>query len=141
MRQILSSGSVKAFFLNRPELLSTLKEVARDAGAAFPSIEDILLFGSLSRGEESGRGDDDLCIIAAPLPDHPIERLKLFYGFLTERLSIALDLLVLSPKEKEAHEKYLKGALILYTKATPPRDVEPDGAPSMEHDGEREPLS
>lgn len=116
MRQILSSGSVKAFFLNRPELVEKIKSVAHEAGAAFPNIQEVLLFGSLARHEQTGLSDIDLCIIAYNLPANPIDRLKLFYGFLTQRLPVALDLLVLLPEEKESHEEYLKKAVVLYSK-------------------------
>lgn len=116
MRQTLSSGSVKAFFLNRPELIERTKSIAQEAGAAFPHIQEILLFGSLARHEETGLSDIDLCIIARNLPANPIDRLKLFYGFFTKRLPIALDLLVLLPEEKESHEEYLKKAVVLYSK-------------------------
>lgn len=114
MRQIQSSGSVKAFSLNRTELLEKIHRVVQEAGAAFPRIQEILLFGSLARHEETGLSDIDLCIIAIDLPDNPIDRLKLFYGFLTRRLPLALDLLVLSPEEKESRKEYLNSALLLY---------------------------
>ena len=116
MRQIQSSGSVKAFFLNRAELIKKTKGVAQEAGVTFPHIQEILLFGSLSRHEETGLSDIDLCIIASNLPVNPIDRLKLFYSFFAHRLPIALDLLVLFPEEKELHEEYLKRAVVLYSK-------------------------
>jgi len=116
MRQIQSSGSVKAFFLNRDELIEKTKGVAQEAGSVFPHIQEILLFGSLARHEETGLSDIDLCIIARNLPCNPIYRLKLFYSFLAQRLPIALDLLVLLPEEKESHEEFLKRAVVLYSK-------------------------
>ena len=48
MRQILSSGSVKAFSLNRTELIEKTRSVVQEAGKAFPHIQEILLFGSLA---------------------------------------------------------------------------------------------
>jgi len=116
MRQILSSGSVKAFSLNRTELIEKTRSVVQEAGKAFPHIQEILLFGSLARHEETGLSDIDLCIIARNLPANPIDRLKMFYGFLTQRLPVALDLLVLLPEEKKLHEEYLKEAVVLYSK-------------------------
>lgn len=116
MRQIQSSGSVKAFFLNRDELIEKTKGVAQEAGAVFPHIQEILLFGSLASHEQTGLSDIDLCIIARNLPSNPIDRLKLFYSFLAQRLPIALDLLVLLPEEKESHEEFLKRAVVLYSK-------------------------
>ena len=62
MRQVISSGSVKAISLNREGILRRLKAVAEEASRVFPSIVEIRLFGSLAKGEETGLSDADLLI-------------------------------------------------------------------------------
>jgi len=62
MRQIISSGSVKALSLNREGILRRLKAEGEEASRVFPSIVEVRLFDSLAKGEETGLSDADLLI-------------------------------------------------------------------------------
>ena len=63
MRQVASKGSAKAFYLEPAHVLKRLKTAARQAMVAFPQISEVLLFGSLARGTQTGLSDIDLAIL------------------------------------------------------------------------------
>jgi len=58
MRRIVSSGSVKGFWLDKPELLKVLRECVSEALSVFPEVSDIRLIGSLARGDHTGLGEN-----------------------------------------------------------------------------------
>lgn len=49
MRQIVSSVSVKAFYLNKEDIITGLREIARESLKEFPEIREIRLIGSLAK--------------------------------------------------------------------------------------------
>ncbi len=99
MRQTVSSGSVKAFFLERESLLDILKKVIEESRKIFPEIKEIRLFGTIASGKHTGLSDVDLLIISKDLPDNPLERIKRYYPFFSERIPIAVDIIVLNEME------------------------------------------
>ncbi|MBC7365131.1 MAG: nucleotidyltransferase domain-containing protein [Candidatus Aminicenantes bacterium] len=116
MRQTASSGSVKAIWLNKNLLLEKLKNTAEEARKIFPEIIEIRLIGSLARNEETGLSDVDIFIISNTVETNPLERIKPYYYFFSERLKIALDVMVARPEELsgfENFEKMLEGSIIL----------------------------
>ena len=114
MRQIISSGSVKAISLNREGILRRLKAVAEEASRVFPSIVEIRLFGSLAKGEETGLSDADLLIITASENKNPIERMKPYFSFFSDRLDIAIDMIVATKDEAESLREVFAYSKLLY---------------------------
>lgn len=113
MRQIVSSGSVKAFLINSNELINTVKQISAHAKIKFPEIKEIWLFGSLAKGEASGMSDIDILLIADINISNPIERIKPYYAFFADSLHIACDVIVICPEEKPFYTEILQGAVQL----------------------------
>ncbi len=90
-----SSGSVKIISLDRDELLSRLREIARQIRAEHPEVTEIRVFGSIARGDHVGTSDVDVLIV---LQDgecgDPIEQIRSFYPYFD--LPVGVDLLVLT---------------------------------------------
>ncbi|AEH51468.1 nucleotidyltransferase domain-containing protein [Pseudothermotoga thermarum] len=99
--------------MDREKILETLKKVSEEAYKTFPQIKKIILFGSLARGDHTGLSDVDLILVATNLPKNPIERLKLFYPFFSDRIPIALDLIVIEENEMENIKHMLGGPTII----------------------------
>lgn len=98
MRRIISSGSVKAIFLDRDALLRRLREVAVEALEAFPELQEVWLIGSLAAGTATGTSDVDLLLRVKEIRGNPLEAAKPYYFFFSRRLEIALDLLLAGPE-------------------------------------------
>lgn len=114
MRQIISSGSVKAFFLDREAILKRLKDVSGEASQIYPKIQEIRLFGSLARGKETGLSDIDIFILIDNTEDNPVERIKPYFRFFSDRIEIAIDMLVATKNEIERYQHLLHDSLLLY---------------------------
>jgi len=104
---------VKAVFLNREEALKRLREISEEALTVFPEIKEIRLFGSLSKGEETGLSDADIFIVTLSEEKNPIERMKPYFSFFSERMDIAVDMLATSEEELENFSDLLKGSILL----------------------------
>ncbi len=113
MRQLRSSGSVKAISLNRDELLQRLYQIAEEALIAFPEIMEIRLFGSLARGEETGLSDVDIFILTNSGEKNPLERLRPYFDFFSRRLGMALDMIAATPEESDELEDLIRESLLL----------------------------
>ncbi|HOT69459.1 MAG: nucleotidyltransferase domain-containing protein [Candidatus Saccharicenans sp.] len=113
MRQIASSGSAKAIWLDKNQLLEELKTAAKEAKDTFPEIKEIRLFGSLARNEETGLSDVDIFIVAETEIKNPIERIKPYFCFFSKRLKMSLDLIVARPEDLPYYEEMLKDSLPL----------------------------
>lgn len=114
MRQVRSSGSVKAISLNRDEVLRKLKNVAEEASRAFSEILEIRLFGSLARGEETGLSDADIFVLVQGGEGNPLERMKPYFNFFLERLEIGIDMIVATTGEAENFSEVLGESKLLY---------------------------
>jgi predicted nucleotidyltransferase len=106
---------VKAFFLDRSEILSALKEAAGEARKAYPEIIEIRLIGSVARGDHSGLSDIDLFILADSPERNPIERMRPYFEFFTDRLSLPVDVIVAAPGEEDQFVEILKDSHSLVT--------------------------
>jgi predicted nucleotidyltransferase len=113
MRQIASSGSAKAIWLDRNQLLRKLRTAAKEAKDTFSEIKDIRLFGSLVRNEETGLSDVDIFIVAETEIKNPVEKIKPYFYFFSKRLKMSLDLIVARPEELPHYEEMLKDSLPL----------------------------
>jgi predicted nucleotidyltransferase len=107
MRQIISSGSVKAISLNRESVLRRLKEIVEEASRAFPEIVEVRLFGSLAKGEETGLSDVDLLIVTERGKENPVERMKPYFSFFSDRMDIGVDMIVATEREAESIKETL----------------------------------
>ena len=93
MLQQRSFGSVKIISIDRDELLSRLRGIARHIHAEHPQVASIRVFGSIARGDHVVTSDVDVLILVdGDVPDDPIERARLFYPYFD--LPIGVDLLV-----------------------------------------------
>lgn len=115
MRQIISSGSVKCISIDKESLLEKLRKISIEAIKRFPEIEDIRIFGSLAKNQETGLSDIDILIISTTKEIHPIERIKPYFNFFSEHLNIALDLFVARPDELDNFKNILKESFSLLT--------------------------
>lgn len=113
MRQVASSGSVKAIWIDREEIFKQLKKTCEEALREFSEIEEIRLFGSLAKGEETGLSDIDLFIVAKNQVLNPIERIRPYFSFFSERIKMGIDIIVATPKEKDKFKDLLKESIQL----------------------------
>jgi predicted nucleotidyltransferase len=104
---------VKAVYLNKKEAMKRLREVSGEALSSFPEIREIRLFGSLAKGEETGLSDADIFILTESREKNPIERIRPYFNFFSDRLDIAVDMLAASDDEMESFEELLKGSVVL----------------------------
>ena len=113
MRRIISSGSVKAIFLDQDELLRRLREVAVEALEAFPELQEVRLIGSLAAGTATGTSDVDLLLRVKEVSGNPLEALKPYFFFFSRRLEISLDLLLIGPESPPGLEKEWMEEIVL----------------------------
>jgi predicted nucleotidyltransferase len=116
MRQITSSGSVKAIYLDREQVLKELQKIAEEAGQMFPEVREIRLFGSLAKGEHTGLSDIDLYVLTLSQEPNPVERMKPYFQFFAARVPIALDMIVATEYETESFANVLEGSIQLYVR-------------------------
>lgn len=114
MRQRISSGSVTAFFLDREKLIRRLEEVCQEAIERFPECLEFRLFGSVSKGVQTGLSDADIFVLVQQdRHENPIERARPYFNFFCEKLDIAVDVIVASTDETDNFKELLKGSLLL----------------------------
>lgn len=119
MRQVVSSGSVKAVSISREYILNELHKVSEDSIKKFPEIQEIRLFGSLAKGEETGLSDIDLFIVAVVQEPNPVERIKRYFSFFSDRLKIGLDIIVATPEEVDNFSPMLQGSFLVAARIQP----------------------
>lgn len=117
MRQIRSSGSVKAISLDRDEVLQRLREMAREALEVFPEVQEVRLMGSLADGSHTGTSDIDLLLLLDRAPERPLEQMKPYFYFFSERLNIGLDILLSGPQPAEGTVKSLRESVLLASRS------------------------
>lgn len=113
MRRIISSGSVKAIFLDRDEVLRRLREVAVEALEAFPELQEVRLIGSLAAGTATGTSDVDLMLRVKEISGNPLEAMKPYFFFFSRRLEIGLDLLLVGSDLPPGLEEAMQGSILL----------------------------
>ncbi len=113
MRQTASSGSVKAIWINKKDILEKLRNVSTEAIERFSEIKEIWLIGSLAKGEETGLSDIDLFIIADTKIETPVERIKPYFYYFSDKIGISIDIIVATPEEKRFFNQLLKEGLLI----------------------------
>lgn len=93
--------------------MDKLSHIAQEALAAFPEIREVRLFGSLARGDETGLSDIDLLVITEREEPNPIERVRPYFFFFSQRLPLAMDVLAIRPSEVEDFLPLLYDSLLL----------------------------
>ena len=99
MRRVRSFGSVKSISLERNAVISALAEAAFAMKKACPEVEEVLLVGSLARGDFTGTSDADVLIVLDESLLNPVERIQRYLPFF--ELEITVDLIPLTRKELE----------------------------------------
>lgn len=105
---------MKAFSLDRDELLRRLERLSREAAVTFPEILQVRLFGSLAKGTHTGLSDVDLFLLVERAPRDPIERIKPYFDFFVGRLGMAVDVMVATVGELQGLSSFLEGSLLLF---------------------------
>ncbi|CUS97453.1 nucleotidyltransferase domain-containing protein [Candidatus Kryptobacter tengchongensis] len=119
MRQVISSGSVKGFYLKREEILKTVEEISKTAMDLFPEIDEIRIFGSFAKKQETGLSDIDIFVLLSDTgSENPIERCKKYFYFFADNLDIAVDVIVAGENEIESFRNLINES-ILVVKRTP----------------------
>lgn len=100
MRHVKCSDSVKAIYLDKEAIFKTLKDVSEELGEKLPYVKNVMLFGSLAKGEEHGLSDVDLLVI---VEDINRENFWKIYGeafeIVSDYLNIDFDLIVMSESD------------------------------------------
>lgn len=104
---------MKAIWINREEILKELIKTCKEALREFSEIEEIRLFGSLAKGDETGLSDIDLFIVAENQVLNPIERIRPYFSFFSERIKMGIDMIVATSDEKEKFKDLLKESIRL----------------------------
>jgi len=85
---------VSVISLDRDEVIRRLREIASQALAVFPELREVRLIGSLAEGTHTGTSDVDLLLLLDRAPEHPLEEMRPYFYFFSERLNIGLDILL-----------------------------------------------
>ena len=114
MRQMISSGSVTAFFLDRKNVILQLQVVCQEAVERFPECLEFRLFGSIAKGVQTGLSDVDLFVLVKQSQhSNPVERIRPYFDFFSEKLDIAVDVIVASVDEIDRLKEFLEGSILL----------------------------
>jgi len=82
----------------------------------FPEIQEVRLIGSIAKGENTGLSDVDIFILVDNANDNPIERIKPYFNFFSDKIDIAIDILVATKEEAESFRNLLQKSLLLYSR-------------------------
>jgi predicted nucleotidyltransferase len=108
---------VKAISLDREHVLRRLKEIVEEASRVFLEIVEVRLFGSLAKGEETGLSDADLLIVTKGGKEKPVERMKPYFSFFSDRMEIGVDMIVVTEQEAGSIKETLGHSKLLYMDA------------------------
>jgi predicted nucleotidyltransferase len=94
-----SSASVRVFWLNRPQILQRLQKALQDLTTRHHEIEQVVLFGSLARGDAVPGSDADLLLIVHDSP-WPFLARSIYYR--PAHVGIGVDVFVYTQAELQA---------------------------------------
>ena len=99
-RLVRSSGSARAVSLNRDELLKSLKELAEILKRDLPWVKEVMVFGSLARGEERGTSDVDILVLVEEIPKEKFwEVYSKVFDRVADTIPVSFDLVVLPERD------------------------------------------
>jgi predicted nucleotidyltransferase len=104
---------VKVISLDRDEVIRRLRGVAEQALAVFPELREVRLIGSLAEGTHTGTSDVDLFLLLDRAPEHPLEKMRPYFNFFSERLNISLDIFLSGPTPPEGIRESLRKSIFL----------------------------
>ena len=107
-----SSSSVNIYWLDSQRVVESLKAVARQMRASHPEIEQVLLFGSLARGEAAPGSDADLLVILSSSTQPFLERIP---RYLPVGLPVGVDVF---PYTREEIDRMLAEGNLFIRQAT-----------------------
>ncbi|HSR12035.1 MAG TPA: nucleotidyltransferase domain-containing protein [Thermodesulfobacteriota bacterium] len=102
-----------------------MQDAAGEAARNFPEIIEVRLFGSMARGEETGLSDVDIFIAVKSGDSNPIQRMKPYFRFFSERLDMSIDMIVALEGEIGDFRDVLGGTQLLYTRRETPGAATP----------------
>jgi hypothetical protein len=103
--------------LDRDETIRRLKEVAAAALVTFPQLHEVRLIGSLATGVHTGTSDVDILLRVHERSGNPIDEMKPYFFFFSQRLEIGIDLLLFDKTLPEGMEKIIQGSILLATRS------------------------
>lgn len=110
---------MNGIFLNSRKLRRKIHETARQALSRFPEIVQIRLFGSLTKGVENPLSDVDI-IIVLDRKDRaggdPLGVAKPYFAFFSDRLRIAVDVLITDRAGIEELDRTVGGSEVVAEK-------------------------
>jgi len=107
---------VKCISIDKEKIFKKLQIISEEALKIFPEIEDIRIFGSLVKNQETGLSDVDIFIISKTDETNPIERMRPYFIFFSEHLEIGFDMLIARPDELENFKDILRDSISLLKK-------------------------
>jgi predicted nucleotidyltransferase len=110
--------------LDRDETIRRLKEVAAAALVTFPQLYEVRLIGSLATGVHTGTSDVDILLRVHERSGNPIDEMKPYFFFFSQRLEIGIDLLLFDKTLPEGMEKIIQGSILLATRSADTNDAE-----------------
>ena len=114
MREIVSSSSLKAIYLNSDKVIAEITRLSSNAFAEFSELQEIRVFGSVARNEAWGLSDVDLLLIVqGGQNDDPLDRIRPFYAFFSKNLDLAVDILVVDEEKKDQYQDFLENSVSL----------------------------
>lgn len=85
----------------------------------FPEIDEIKIFGSFAKKQETGLSDIDIFVLLSDTgSENPIERCKKYFYFFADNLDISVDVIVAGENEIESFRNLINES-ILIVKRTP----------------------
>ncbi|MEN3028667.1 MAG: nucleotidyltransferase domain-containing protein [Aquificaceae bacterium] len=111
----ISTGSAKAFYLDKEKLLRELRRLSEELTQSYSFVKEVHLFGSLVRGDHRGISDADIVVVVS----EDLNRKNFWkiyrqtFDFFADRLPVNFDLIVVDTERKEQVLEKLKPALLL----------------------------
>ncbi len=94
-----SFASVRVFWLNREKTLQRLQEAAKELLAHHSEIDEVILFGSLARGDAVPGSDADMLLI---LRESKLPFLERCVYYRPARVGIGVDIFAYTRRELQA---------------------------------------
>ncbi len=95
-----SSGSARAVSLNRDELLKSLKELGEILKRDLPWVREVMVFGSLAKGEERGTSDVDILVLVEEISKEKFwEVYSKVFDRVADTIPLSFDLVVLPERD------------------------------------------
>ena len=106
MQQVRSLGSAKIISLNKNKILNKLRKIIEKIkNIEKDNLLDIILFGSLAKGDFTGLSDLDIAILLKNSDLNFIERIKKYIKYFDIEIPVDIFVYTVSEVEKMKKEK------------------------------------